>query len=109
MEQMTNAIRKVNREVQLKQWQQQIIDCRSSGLTVGAWCEQNGMSKKTYYYHLRRVRESMIEAGSAIVPIGSKALSGEKIEIFCGDIKVALPRDSDAQMLGTVLRVMKDA
>ena len=109
MEQMTTAIRKVNREVQLQQWQQQIIDCRSSGLTVGAWCEQNGMSKKTYYYHLRRVRESMIEAGSAIVPIGSKALSGEKIEIFCGDIKVALPGGSDAQMLGTVLRVMKDA
>ena len=109
MEQMTTAIRNVNREVQLQQWQQQIMDCRASGLTVGAWCEQNGMSKKTYYYHLRRVRESMIESGSAIVPVGSNALSCEKIEIFCGDIKVALPCDSDAQMLGTVLRVMKDA
>lgn len=109
MEQMTTAIRNVNREVQLQQWQQQIMDCRSSGLTVGAWCEQNGMSKKTYYYHLRRVRERMIEANSAIVPVGSRALSGEKIEIFCGDIKVALPCNSDSQMLGTVLRVMKDA
>lgn len=37
MEQMTNAIRYVNREVQLQQCQQQIMDCRSSGLTVGAW------------------------------------------------------------------------
>lgn len=109
MEQMTKAIGIVNREVQLQQWQQQIMDCRSSGLTVGAWCEQNGMSKKTYYYHLRRVRESMIEAGGTIVPVGSKALSDEKIEIFCGDIKVALPGGSDAQILGTVLRVMKDA
>ena len=109
MEQMTNAIRNVNREVQLQQWQQQIMDCRSSGLTVGAWCEKNSMSKKTYYYHLRRVRESMIEAGSAIVPVGSKALSCDKIEIFCEDIKVALPGDSDVQMLSTVLRVMKDA
>ena len=36
MEQMRNAIKNVNREVQLQQWQQQIMDCRSGGLTVGA-------------------------------------------------------------------------
>ena len=49
MEQMTNAIRNVNREVQLQQWQQQIMDCRSGGLTVGAWCEQNGMHEPGFY------------------------------------------------------------
>ena len=56
MEQMTTAIRKVNRKVQLQQWQPQIMDCRSSGLTVGAWCEQNGMQNCGIALHLKWVR-----------------------------------------------------
>ena len=49
MEQMTNAIRNVNREVQLQQWQQQIMDCRSGGLTVGAWCAWHSNHARTRF------------------------------------------------------------
>ncbi len=38
---MTTAIKNVNHEVQLQQWRQQIIDCRSGGLIIAAWSVKN--------------------------------------------------------------------
>jgi hypothetical protein len=40
-----------------------------SGLSVRSWCAQNGISPKTYYYRLRRVREECVEAAPTVVPL----------------------------------------
>lgn len=42
-------------ESSLKLWRQRILECRSSGLTVSTWCEQNNVGIKSYYYWLKRV------------------------------------------------------
>jgi hypothetical protein len=39
-------------------WQQLVYDCRHSGMTVRAWCAQNGVSEKSYYYRQRKVWEA---------------------------------------------------
>jgi len=44
------------RAVRIKQWAEMIQTCRQSGQTVKAWCVANGISAKTYYYRLKRVR-----------------------------------------------------
>ena len=33
----------------LSEWKERIVECRNSGHTVQAWCEQNGINPKTYY------------------------------------------------------------
>jgi len=43
-------------------WAAQINACNQSGQTVKQWCKENGIAIKTYYYHLKRVREEMLEA-----------------------------------------------
>jgi len=53
-------------QIKLRGWAMQIDACNRSGLTVKQWCEENGVAIKTYYYHVKRVREEMlntIEAG----------------------------------------------
>ena len=44
-------------DIKWKEWEEQIRECKSSGLTAAEWCRQNNINVKTYYYHLRRVRE----------------------------------------------------
>lgn len=42
------------------EWMQRILDCRSSGLPVRIWCEQNQISASSYYYWLKVVRQDML-------------------------------------------------
>ena len=35
--------------------------CKASGQAVKAWCEENGIGKKTYYYRLKRVRLAALQ------------------------------------------------
>ncbi len=39
----------IKRETQIPIWQERIKACRSSGMTVKAWCKENGFTKQTYY------------------------------------------------------------
>lgn len=43
------TILEAKRETRLAVWQQHIQDQRSSGLTVRAWCAQNGCSEKCHW------------------------------------------------------------
>ena len=58
-------------QIKLRGWAMQIDACNSSGLTVKQWCAANGVAIKTYYYHVKRVREEMlntIEIANALKP-----------------------------------------
>ena len=50
-----------NKQVKLQYWLHAIHECRSSGLTNQAWCEQNGISLKNYYYWIAKIRKLAIE------------------------------------------------
>ena len=65
MDQVTRARKYLKRE----QWSALIPDCQSSGMTVTAWCKQNGTCKQTYYRNLRKLREEA--CGSFPVPAQS--------------------------------------
>ena len=48
---------KITHEIRLKQWTSIIRECHTSGMTVKAWCLENDINEKQYYYWQRRVRE----------------------------------------------------
>ncbi|WP_371363481.1 hypothetical protein SRRS_43720 [Sporomusa rhizae] len=67
---------KVKRQYRLNQWIEIVCQCRSSGQTVSAWCAENNINPKRYYYWLRCVRQAACEAlpmsgddESSIVPV----------------------------------------
>ena len=64
-------ISRVKEEVKLKAWSEKIQQCKSSGLTVAQWRENNSFNIKTYYYRLKKVRESLSEIKECheIVPV----------------------------------------
>lgn len=72
-------------EVRFQNWARLIAECQSSQMTVKAWCEQQGIVPKTYYYWLRKVRERALEnvpvPASSIVPAAESPVKLRKLEI----------------------------
>ena len=69
----TMKVQEVTRQLRLQEWAEQIRACRQSGSTVREWCKGNGVSTKTYYNRMKRVREELLEAmeaGSALTLCG---------------------------------------
>ena len=66
----------VSMSVKIRTWANQINERVQSGQTVREWAAGNGVSTKTYYYRLKRVREEMLDMAEAnfahtgLAPIG---------------------------------------
>ena len=117
MTEITQAIKKTKQEVSEQEWQQRIIDCRNSKMSTKAWCLENGIKPSTYYCHLRKAREAVLELNQivAIQPVKPDApkpditqtrvpSTGIRIE-SCG-ITVKLPENVSAELLYTALTVL---
>ncbi|MCI9248106.1 MAG: IS66 family insertion sequence element accessory protein TnpB [Dorea sp.] len=50
-----------DKQVKLRYWLDVIRQCRASGLTNQAWCEQNNVSLKSYYYWIAKIRRLALE------------------------------------------------
>jgi hypothetical protein len=49
--------REAKTQYQLKEWADRITNRSRSGQSVRAWCAENSISPRVYYYWLKRVRE----------------------------------------------------
>lgn len=121
MNESSQAIVAVKREVQLAEWQRQIQARQEQGLTVDEWCISMGISKGAYYHRLRKVREYMCQQmgvmegsnpsetaqSTAVVPIRT-AQSREKaaIEIQLGELQIRFNEKPDAEQLKVVLSAL---
>ena len=100
----TTAITTVKRDVKLQEWMEQIKAQQESGMTVTAYCAQNGINIKTYYYHLRKVREQCLESGPAIVPVAVPRTTSD-IRIEKNGLQITLPSDISPD---TLLALVQD-
>ena len=63
---MTSA--KLKHRVKLQEWAARIQDCRSSGLSVRAWCRQERINATTYYRWERELLTAADQAPCSAVP-----------------------------------------
>ncbi len=94
----TKGITRVKQEVRLREWAEQIKAQQESGMTVTAFCAENGINLKTYYYRLRKVEEQCMESEPAIVPIAIPKRS-QDIRIEKNGLQISLPFDVPAETL----------
>lgn len=96
------AISEIKRGVQLREWTEQIKSQQESGMTVRAYCEANGINSKTYYYHLRKVREQYAESAPAIVPV-TMPKTGSGISIEKNGLHISLSSDVPSETLLAII------
>ena len=91
----------VRDEYRAQNWAMVIQECSSSGLSNRGFCRQRGISEKTYYYWLRKLRSQMAEAAvpqlvqlePAPVPIQGDML---QIQYRGAELKLTAGVDMDA-------------
>lgn len=107
MTNLTTAITEIKSKVSLQEWQQRIMDCQSSGMSVKAWCQANGISTGAYYFHLRKIRESVLEENQIVSLAPPQPVSSSEIRIESGGITITLPETVSPEQLAAVLSALK--
>jgi len=69
----------VRRRMKCEQWKSIISEYRSSGMTVTAWCKENGICEQT---NLKKFRTEALESAPApLVASADKPVVFEKLEV----------------------------
>ena len=99
----------VKKEVQLQNWSEAELARQESGLTVTQWCRQERISTSTYYYRLRKIRESLCE--QIPVPVNEITEKTETdhaaIRIVSGDLKVEISSDVTSEKIAAIIGALK--
>jgi hypothetical protein len=74
---------KITHDVRLAQWAEVVKQClsRPEGVSIKAWCRQNGVNEKIYFYWQRRVRKEVFNQATAITPLQSDDRTVSLVEI----------------------------
>lgn len=115
-------IQKLNQSGRLREWAQMVSQCRNSGNTVSAWCAENGISTKTYYYRLKRVCEAIPEktkpaglplpkeasepAFAEVTPIGQHTVRDAVITVRFGSAEIVIRNGAESSVIEAALKTL---
>lgn len=51
------------------EWMELIQECRTSGMSDKEWCDQHHIQRSSFYYHIRRFRDSACTIPEATIPV----------------------------------------
>lgn len=106
---------RINNDLEL--WEKRVKEFRSSGLSLGKWCEKNGVKKSTMnYYCYDRPRnlanKRKIEQNLSLVPVvledSSTISNASCIEIMIGDVSIKVDKDTNLQFLRKVVGALSN-
>ena len=98
----------VRDEYRLREWAQIHRRCQESGLSNRAFCRQNGIAEKTFYYWLRKLRETAIEKQPQLVALDDEGSDADdRIHIRFGAAVLDLPSRTNAEAIAAVLQALQ--
>ena len=100
----------VRDEYRTQNWTMVIQECSNSGLSNREFCRQRGISEKTYYYWLRKLRSQMAEvAGPQLVQLEpAPALAQDDVlQIQYRGAELKLPTGVDMDAVTALLRSLQ--
>ena len=111
---MEQSLQVMSKRERLESWTARIMACRSSGMTVRVWCQENGLSEKTYYYWQRRLFQALSE--QQVSRRRGFAEVTPPQAVYCGNVAVTvrisgaeadIHSGADGTTVETVLRILK--
>jgi transposase-like protein len=114
--------RKVKHQYHLSKWTPLVRECCTSGMTVKAWCLENNVNEKQFFYWQRKVREELctsVQAPEKEQPtvfaqlpiqtnkeIPQSDLFKPDLVISIGDYRLELSDKTSPELLEAVLKVI---
>ena len=109
---MSLELQKVKRSSHLAEWSEMVRACKNSGLTVRAWCAEQGLNEKTYYHRQKQVCNTLPEKMcrpaqfAEVSPATIAASTGAGIRIRIGAAEIPVDGNTDLALLRDILRVV---
>ena len=102
-------IMEVRNGYRMEQWREIIQECQKSGLSNKAYCQQQGISEKTYYYWLRKLRTAAVEqAAPQIMEVKTeRGEQPEEVYIRYRGAELRLPGETDIEAIAAILRSLQ--
>jgi len=103
----------------LQLWEQWIRERVQNGMTIGEWCEKNGVSKHRYKYWNQRVRKSQqrgeettfADITSIISPVDTASQNPvvtSDFQIFFNSFQVSVPCNFSPNSLAELMKVLRE-
>ena len=98
----------VRDEYRAQNWAMVIQECNSSGLSNREFCRQRGISEKSYYYWLRKLRSQIAEtAVPQLVQLEPALLQDDMLQIQYRGAELKLPAGVDMDAVAALLRSLQ--
>ena len=109
---MEHSLQALNAAQRVELWAKRMAECRGSGMSVRAWCRENEISEKTYYYWQRRLYQQMVSTVEAVnfaeIPqeVQTGQYSGAAAKISLAGATVEIYPGADAQMIRAIVQTL---
>lgn len=97
----------VRDDYRAQSWAMVIKECTESGMSNKDYCQQHGISLKSYYYWLKKLRTQMAESAPQLVQLGDVPESPEYLHIEFRGAELRLPAAADIEAVAALLRSLQ--
>lgn len=95
----------VRDEYRAQTWAGLIQECNTSGLTKREFCQQRGISEKSFYYWLRKLRSQMAQtAAPQLVQLEPAPVRDDMLQVQYRGAELRLPSNVDMDAVAALLR-----
>lgn len=95
----------VRNECRMENWSALIQECRASGVSNREFCRQHGISEKSFYYWLRKLRHQAAEASkSHLIKLDLTQTEEDILHIRYRGAELRLPSGVDMDTVAVLLR-----
>ena len=95
----------VRDEYRAQTWAMLIQECKASGMTNKDFCEQRGVSEKSFYYWQKKLRTKLVEATAPqLVPLPPSSEPDDLLQIRFRGAELKLPAGVDMEAVSALLR-----
>ena len=118
---MGTGVQELKLAARMQEWSTRIAECRSSGMSVRAWCKEQGIAIQTYYrWEKRFVTEAtrqlslpaatqagmLMRVNPDALPNEHENSTGSGITIRHGESVIALPAGSSAEAIVDLVKAL---
>lgn len=104
-----SEIMAVRNQYRLEEWKGLIKGRKESGQSVKAYCAEQGITERTYYYWLHKLRSEAAKQLPVFAEVETRDLrqKAEALHIQYGVVKIELPGNMDAEAVAAILKAVQ--
>lgn len=104
---MEKSLQALNRQEKISVWSERIAACRSSGISVRAWCEGNGISTATYYKWQKKLFCLATKSSPQFAEVCIAPAARISATIHIRNVSVDIHSGADEETTAMLLRILQ--